>query len=111
MRKADGEVLVLTTLDHEEKAEAFGQAIVEAKLAACVTRLPAGVSMYRWQKSEITVEREHVLLIKTHRDKLAELEAFFKREHPYEVPEILVFSADSVSEAYGSWMRSEMNLK
>lgn len=110
MRAADGEILVLTTLDSEEKAEVFARGVIESKLAACVTRLPMGVSMYRWKSPAISVEREFVLLLKTHRDKLSELEAFFKREHPYEVPEILVFSAESVSEAYGDWMKSEMNL-
>ena len=55
-------------------------------------------------------ESEVVLLIKTHRGKLAGLEAHFQSFHPYEVPEILVFDAAAISAPYRDWLRSELQL-
>jgi periplasmic divalent cation tolerance protein len=110
MREAGGEIVVLTTLDQEDKANAFARGLLNHRLAACVTRLPAGVSMYRWKSPDITVESEYILLIKTHRDKLADLESYFSSEHPYEVPEFIVLSAEAVSTGYSEWMREEMKI-
>jgi periplasmic divalent cation tolerance protein len=59
----------------------------------------------------LTEDEEVILLLKTHRDKLPALEAFFEAEHPYEVPEFLVFEADKVGEKYAKWMREELRME
>src|SRR3989339_1361043 len=100
MNNTHGECIVQTTIDHEEKAAAFARGLVEQRIAACVTRLPKGVSVYRWQSEEIAEESEHVLIIKTHRSKLDSLEAYFEAHHPYQVPEILVFPVDKIHASY-----------
>jgi periplasmic divalent cation tolerance protein len=110
MKSASGECIVQTTIDHDDKAEVFARGLLDARLCACVTRLPAGVSMYRFESTEITVEPEIVLLIKTHEHKLNELEAYFRQHHPYTVPEILVFRADSVAASYSAWLHEELRL-
>ena len=111
MIPADGLVLVFTTVDHEDKADSFARGLIEARLAACVMRLPAGKSMYRFESDEITVESEHMLVIKTHRDKLNELEAHFQQHHPYSVPEMITLSAETVAESYCSWMLDELRMQ
>jgi periplasmic divalent cation tolerance protein len=111
MINSQGEIIVMTTIDHEEKAAAFAHGLVEERIAACVTRLPAGVSVYRWQSEEIAEENEYVLLIKTHQNKLELLEAYFESRHPYQVPEIIVLPAEKISVAYGKWLHEEIGLK
>ncbi len=108
MNSAHGECIVLTTIDHEEKAARFARGLVEERLAACVTRQPSGVSVYRWESEDIAEEPEHVLLIKTHRSKLDKLEAYFDSNHPYQVPEMMVFPADKVSGPYSKWLLEEI---
>lgn len=110
MNSAHGECIVLTTIDHEEKAARFARELIEERIAACVTRLPAGLSLYRWESADIAQEPEHVLLIKTHRSKLDKLESFFETNHPYSVPELLVFSAEKVNAAYSKWLLEELGL-
>jgi periplasmic divalent cation tolerance protein len=110
MNNAQGECIVQTTIDHEEKAAAFAYGLVEERIAACVTRLPAGTSVYRWQSAEIAEESEYVLLIKTHRSKLELLEAYFEEHHPYQVPEIMVFPVDKIHGAYSKWLHEEVGL-
>lgn len=110
MNPADGELLILTTLAGRDAAEAFARGLIEARLGACATCLPDARSFFRWQNTEVTAETEHILLIKTHRDKIPALEQYFAAAHPYDCPEFLVFAAAGVSAAYADWMRAEMRL-
>lgn len=110
MLESAGEVIVLTTVGKSEQAEALAASIVEKRLAACVTVISGGLSFFRW-KGQNVKETELVLLIKTHRDKLSELQSHFEREHPYEVPEFVVLDVAGLSESYGKWMHEELELK
>ncbi|MCL4305447.1 divalent cation tolerance protein CutA [bacterium] len=110
MEKGHGEVLIVTTIDHDHKAEAFSRGLVEKRLAACVTRLPGASSMYRWEFTEVTDNPEIVLLIKTHHTRLAEVKRYFDEAHPYTEPEILVFQVDEIGEAYRNWLMKEIGL-
>ena len=110
MKHADGELLVLTTVATAEQAKTLAEGLVSAHLAACVTVLPGALSNYHWQGKTFLSEPEQVLLIKTHREKLAELESFFAANHPYECPELLAFDAVAVSDAYAGWMREQLGM-
>jgi periplasmic divalent cation tolerance protein len=109
MMTTSGEVLILTTVANHEQATALAHSLISKDLVACVTGLP-GRSFYRWQSAEISEEPEIVLLLKTFQQKLVDIEALFKVEHPYEVPEFIVLKADQISAAYGEWMRLETKL-
>ena len=109
MLESGEEVIVLTTVARSDPAESLAAGIIDQRLAACVTVIPGALSFYRW-KGEKVKEPELVLLIKTHRSKLADLQSHFEREHPYEVPEFVVLDVAAVSESYGKWMREELNL-
>ena len=65
-------VVVLTTLPADADAPAFGQALVEAQLAACVNLLPLMESIYRWE-GRVEHETERQLVIKTSRDRVVAL--------------------------------------
>lgn len=110
MQRADGQVLVLTTVGSAEQAAALAEALLQNHLAACVTVLPGALSNYRWKGETFLSEPEQVLLIKTHRGKLTELESFFAAHHPYECPELLAFDAALVSDAYAGWMREQLGM-
>ena len=65
-------IVVLTTVSNDEEAEALARKVVEVKLAACVQILPPMKSVYYWENS-IQADSEHLLLIKTLREKFDEL--------------------------------------
>jgi len=108
--KHNGELLILTTMAEAERAAAFARGLVEARLAACVSVLPGATSFYRWKSETISEDREIVLLIKTHRQKLSEVEAYFREQHPYECPEFVVLDA-AMSEGHGGWLRGELRIE
>jgi periplasmic divalent cation tolerance protein len=96
-------VIVLTTLPIDADAEQFASQLVEERLAACVNVLPVMKSVYRWQN---VVERadERQLIIKTTADRIAALEGWIQKIHPYDVPELLVLSIVQGSADYLSWL-------
>ena len=96
-------IIVLTTVLNSEEAEALGEKIVEAGLAACVQILPKITSIYVW-KGKLERASEHLLLIKTLPEKFDELSVFITANHSYDVPEIIAIDAARVSEPYLNWI-------
>src|SRR5512142_2495249 len=111
MVEGSGEIVILTTMADPAQAETFAHGLVERKLAACVTCMPGATSFYHWDKEGVTRDFELVLLIKTHRDRLADVRHYFEHEHPYELPEFLVLNVDQLSEGYRDWMRREISIQ
>jgi periplasmic divalent cation tolerance protein len=96
-------VIVLTTLPADADGSAIAEALVEARVAACVNLLPVMESVYRWQE---TIERdsERQMVIKTSRPKVGALWERLRELHPYEVPEFVVLPIVDGSEAYLQWI-------
>lgn len=101
-------VLVFTTVPNAQSAEAIATALVEERLAACVSMLPPMISIYRWEGS-LTRDEEQQLLIKTTADRVPALSERLKVLHPYRVPELLVCTVTGGSAAYLEWVRAETN--
>lgn len=95
--------LVLCTVPDEEAGVRIGHALLDSRLAACVSLVPGLRSLYRW-KEEICDEREVLLLIKTRTHLWETLLPELRSLHPYEVPEILRFPASAGLEAYLEWV-------
>lgn len=99
-------ILVLSTVPDEKRGGEIARALVEERLAACVTVSGAGFSTYRW-KGTIAQEKEFVLLIKTEASLFKKLEARIKSLHPYSVPEIIALPVEQSSEDYLNWLAEE----
>lgn len=102
-------LLVISTLPDQASAEKLARALVEARVAACVTILGVANSVYRWQDKIETAE-EVPILIKTTRERYTELEAAIRSAHPYELPEIIAVSLTAGLPAYLEWVRAETTL-
>jgi len=103
-------LIVITTVLTASEAASLADAIVAARLAACVQILPQNTSIYVWE-GKLQREGEHLLLIKTLPEKYEELEAFITANHSYEVPEIVAIESTKVSHEYVRWMESILNEK
>jgi periplasmic divalent cation tolerance protein len=94
--------MVLTTASSLEEAGRLAQTFVEERLAACVQMLPQMNSVYRWQ-GKVEQSSEVLMLLKTTRQRLPQLEAKLRELHSYNVPEFLVLDA-TASIDYVTWM-------
>lgn len=97
--------IVLCTCPTGE-AKSLARSLVEQRLAACVNILPAIQSVYRWQDAVVD-EAEAQLVIKTTTQRSEALFSQLAELHPYEVPEIISLSSDSVLPAYLEWVHEQ----
>lgn len=99
-------LLVMTNLPDRTSAETLAAALVENRLAACVTILQPCRSVYRW-KGAIESADEVPLLIKTTEVRYPALEAAIRAQHPYAIPEIIALPVVSGLPAYLAWVKAE----
>jgi periplasmic divalent cation tolerance protein len=101
-----GPIVVLITVPNGDVAREIAIALVEERLAACVSEFPVR-STYRWQ-GEVLQESEIQLVVKTTIDRFEALETRVKALHPYEVPEVIALRCDRGSEAYLNWITGQV---
>jgi periplasmic divalent cation tolerance protein len=99
-------VVVLTTLASEEEAVPFVRMLLDQRLVACGTILPPARSIYRWE-GKLADEREVVVLLKTRRDRVEDLQEAFERLHPHAVPELLALPVHAGLVRYLAWINDE----
>ena len=100
----DTPCIVLTSLGTEDEAEKLAEAIVTARLAACV-QVQRVRSFYEWQ-GEMQRTPEWLLVIKTRSLRYAALEAFIRANHTYKVPEIVQVPISAGSADYLQWLHA-----
>lgn len=99
-------VIVLTQCPDTEVAEAIAAALVERRLAACVSQLAPCRSTYRWE-GRVEHAVEIPLLIKTRADTYAAVEAAIRERHPYAIPEIVALPVAHGLPAFLDWVAAE----
>ncbi|STI71093.1 divalent cation tolerance protein [Escherichia coli] len=84
-------VVVLCTAPDEATAQDLAAKVLAEKLAACATLIPGATSLYYWE-GKLEQEYEVQMILKTtvsHQQALLEC---LKSHHPYQTPELLVFT-------------------
>jgi periplasmic divalent cation tolerance protein len=99
-------IVVLTNLPDSESAFNLARELVQMRLAACANVLSPATSFYRWEGREEQAT-EHPVLIKTTRDRYAEVERAIIERHPYDLPEIISWPIENGLAAYLDWVRRE----
>ena len=99
--------IVMTTVVSPEEAARLGRVLVEERLAACATLLPAVHSIYHWN-DKIESSSECMLLLKTASDRLPALEARLHELHSYQTPEFLVLAVEAGSHPYLAWLHASL---
>ncbi|MCC6929779.1 MAG: divalent-cation tolerance protein CutA [Gemmatimonadaceae bacterium] len=102
-------VVVLTTVASSEEGAALVRALLERRLIACGTLLPAARSLYRWE-GKVADEQETVILMKTRSAVLHAIEKAFAELHPYKVPELLALEVQWGLEKYVNWINDETSM-
>lgn len=103
---ADAYVVVLVTAPNGDVAASIAHAVVEEKLAACVSIVPGLRSIYSWQ-GKICDDAEVLCLIKTRRALFPQLRDRVTTLHPYEIPEIVALPLTDGNAPYLAWLSSE----
>ncbi len=100
-------IQVVTTTENEADAMRIARTLVEQRLAACVQVSGPVTSTYRWQ-GKIETAAEWRCAAKSRAELYDRVEEAIRREHPYDVPEILATPIIAGSESYLGWMDEEL---
>ena len=95
-------ITVYTTSPDEECAKKIAKGVVKARLAACCNVWTVR-TVYSWE-GELKDDTEHVLFIKTSKDKFEELEKYIVKNHPYSMPAIVSLPWDDSHAPYKNWV-------
>jgi len=99
--------IVFTTAADPDEAARLARTLVEERLAACATLIPAVQSIYHWQ-GQVESSTETLLLLKTGPEQIAALEARLHELHSYQTPEFLVLAVESASHPYLEWLHQAL---
>lgn len=99
--------LVLVTAPDVDTAQRLARLLLEQKLAACVNVVSQLTSFFWWQ-GKIDRQDEALLLIKTTAAKVPALIDSVQKEHPYEVPEVIMLPIVSGAEKYLKWLHDSI---
>lgn len=99
-------VLVYMTAKDKQEAERVGQALIEARLAACVNIIDPMQSMFFWQGA-VQQEQETVLLAKTKVGLVSELTRTVKSVHSYECPCVVAVPVIDGNPEFLEWIKEE----
>jgi periplasmic divalent cation tolerance protein len=99
-------LLLLSTCPDAESAAKISRALVEERLAACVSRVAGTTSVYRW-RGRIHEDPEMLLLIKTTRERIEALRARLVELHPHETPELIALEIVAGHVPYLDWLREQ----
>jgi len=94
--------IVLVTAPDLKTARKLAQAALRQRLVACANIIP-GVESHYWWDEEVERSREVLILFKTTRAHLIDLQTLVAKEHPYTTPEFVSLGVDKVSRNYLSW--------
>lgn len=96
--------IVQTTVSSMKEAQRLAALVLGKRRGACIQLIPIK-SHYRWRGKTESAE-EILLLIKTRPDLAGKLAALIRKNHPYELPEIMITSAEADSR-YAEWIKRE----
>ncbi|HEX3692929.1 MAG TPA: divalent-cation tolerance protein CutA [Solirubrobacteraceae bacterium] len=84
-------------------ARSLARALVERGLVACANVIDGVMSVYRWQDA-VQSDEESLLVLKTTRAALAELERALGELHPYDTFELVALEIAAGSAPYLDWI-------
>lgn len=100
----DGYAIVLSTTNEEESQQAIINALLTAKLAACIQVMPI-TSYYHWH-GEVNHDQESLLIIKILHRHYQEVEQVILANHSYQVPQIVMLPIETGFHEYLQWIQS-----
>ena len=100
-------VFLYSTFPDEASAKPVAEALVNAKLAACVNISAPMTSVYEWN-GKLETGAEVAAFIKTRRVLVDDVIAMARPLHPYSVPCFLVLPIEDGNADYLAWARDQI---
>ncbi|MFM1767541.1 MAG: hypothetical protein RJA22_70 [Verrucomicrobiota bacterium] len=99
--------VVLVTAPDRKVARALASAALRARLAACANLIPGLESHYWWQ-GRLERGSEVLILFKTRRRLIPDLERVILASHPYDTPAFVVLPVAGGAARYLRWLEESV---
>jgi UDP-3-O-[3-hydroxymyristoyl] glucosamine N-acyltransferase len=99
--------IVYVTVPTEQVGKDIGEKLVRERLAACVNIVPGLQSIYKWEE-RLEVDKELLLVIKSRKELFQLVQWSVEEAHPYDSPEVVSFSLDTISDRYRQWLEESL---
>ncbi len=106
MNRKTESVVVLVTTPELHEAQRIAGLLLNERVAACVNIVPALQSSFWWQ-GKVDSADESLLIVKTKATLLDELIEMVRKNHSYDVPEIIALPIVGGNEDYLKWLDEE----
>ncbi|MCX8107602.1 MAG: divalent-cation tolerance protein CutA [Verrucomicrobiae bacterium] len=103
MKRSRDYVVALVTAPDLKTARKLARCVLEAKLIACAN-LVRNVESHYWWQGKIESSSEVLLVMKTVRNAVGDLEKLITSKHPYDTPEFIVLNLAGGNERYLRWL-------
>ena len=100
---AEEYAFVLVTAENSQEARRIADALLGARLAACVNTVNGVISRYWWQGA-LEEATESLLIIKTKRSCISEITTLVKSLHSYSLPEVIALPIIGGNPDYLAWI-------
>jgi periplasmic divalent cation tolerance protein len=97
---------VVITAPDPDWLKDFSRRLIEQRLCASAHNFAPVLSIYRW-RGDIYERTEGRVSLHTRHDRVAEIVALAKKEHPYEVPGISTRTITDGNPDYLAWINQE----
>ena len=101
-------ILILVTAPNIKLARSLVNAALKPKLAACANIIPSIESHY-WWKEKLENEKEVLILFKTIKENITELEQTICNLHTYDTPEFVAVPIAYGNQKYLNWISDNTN--
>lgn len=103
----DEYIQVQWTAAHLDEARDILELLLEKRLISCGSIIPTVESWYVWE-NEVVSQQEVKVIMKTVGKHYQSLEKLIRKNHSYDVPEILVFSVEDGNDQYLRWVENQV---
>lgn len=102
--------MAFVTVPSMDVAKKLAHGLVKERLVACVNIIPGIVSVYEWD-DKINEDGELLLMIKTLTSKMDQVSEYVRKNHPYDVAEVISSKIDNGNPPYLKWIEDVTNGK
>ena len=95
--------VILVTIKDESEAEALSRQLLQEHLVACVN-IVKGIKSLFWWEGKIDTAQEVLLIVKSRQDLFEAVVGCVKKNHSYQVPEIIALPITEGNADYLQWI-------
>ena len=102
-------LLITTATNTEKEANFLARILLEDRLISCcqITKINSSY----WWNGKVVNDNEYLLQMKTKKELYKEVEKLIKKNHSYELPEIVAYEIENGSDEFLNWISTETRNK